>query len=116
MYLLVISEQRFNFQKEFCGFNEVVKSELKEELKLAVNKFLNRSKNVCKSEKNVLTHKTLRKLALEKNIKICKFDKGNGVVILNSKDYFEKLDKIVLDTSKFKEIDLSTGNHPILKK
>jgi len=42
-------------------------------------------------------------LARDSTIKICKFDKGNGIAILKTKDYFEKLDKIVEDQSKFLE-------------
>ena len=92
-----------------------VSSELKDELKFAVNSFSSKCKNICSSKKNELHHKTLRKLASDKNIKVCKFDKGNGVVILDSDDYFQKLDSIVLDQSKFEEIKMSNGNHPIIK-
>ena len=38
-----------------------------------------------------------------KNIKICSFYKGNGVAILNSKDYYSKIDTIFLDKSKFEK-------------
>ena len=31
-------------------------------------------------------------------------DKGNGIVILNSKDYFDKLDAIILDSTKFQKV------------
>ena len=50
------------------------------------------------------------------NIRICSFDKGNGVAIMNSKEYFEKLDKIVLDKSKFEEISVNpNASHPVIK-
>ena len=53
----------------------------------------------------------------DSNIKECKFDKGNGTVILDSDDYYKKLDKIVLDDSKFKEIDTKkTKTHPVINK
>ena len=44
-------------------------------------------------------------MSKNKNIKICKFDKGNGLTILNTSDYFSKLDTIVNDTTKFEPIN-----------
>ena len=56
-------------------------------------------------------------LKRDNNIKVCKFDKGNGTVILDSDDYYKKLDKIVLDDTKFKEIDTKkTKTHPVINK
>ena len=52
---------------------------------------------LCSSKQNQFLHKSLRALSLNKNIKICKYDKGNGVVVLNCTDYFDKLDTIILD-------------------
>ena len=44
-------------------------------------------------------------------------DKGNGVVIMDSEEYFQKLDKIVLDKSKFEEVEIpDDDHHPIIKK
>ena len=38
------------------------------------------------------------------------------MVIMNSKEYFEKLDKIVLDKSKFEEISVNpNASHPVIK-
>ena len=38
------------------------------------------------------------------------------MVIMNSKEYFEKLDKIVLDQSKFEEISVNpNASHPVIK-
>ena len=90
-------------------------SELKDQLKFSLNAFTSKCKNVCSSKKNQLTHKTLKKLACDKNIKICKFDKGNGVVILDSNDYYDKLDKIVLDKSTFLEVENTSTVHPVIK-
>ena len=54
-------------------------------------------------------------LSMNKEIKICKYDKGNGVVVLNCVDYFDKLDTIVLDKTKFEEIAVHNGEtHPIV--
>ena len=49
--------------------------------------------------------------------KLCKFDKGNGLAILEVDDYFLKLDKIIEDGSKIVEIELQDGAiHPIIQK
>ena len=46
----------------------------------------------------------LKKLGQNKNIKILRPDKGKGVVILNSTDYYSKLEDILSDSTKFKII------------
>ena len=54
-------------------------------------------------------------LSRNSNIRI-RFDKGNGTVILNSEDYFCKLDDIVY-SDKFEEVPVSDNpiHHPSLK-
>ena len=43
-------------------------------------------------------------------------DKGNGIVILNSKDYFDKLDDIIHDSTKFEKVPApSTMSDPIIR-
>ena len=84
-----------------------------------VHAFINDSRNICGSQKNQAKHKVLKNLANNKKLKICKFDKGAGVAILNSNDYYEKLEKIVNDKTKFKKIiinDKKPTNHPVFKK
>ena len=62
-------------------------------------------------------HRNLVGLAQDPSIKICKFDKGNGVAIFSAKDYYDKLDKVILDKSKFEEINQELSeNHPIIQK
>jgi len=79
--------------------------------------FINAGKQFCKKKLNKHLHSVLDNLRKDDSIKICKFDKGNGVVILDNTDYYEKLDNIVMDTTKFKEIDTGkTKNHPIINK
>ena len=46
----------------------------------------------------------LYKLNKDPNIKVCKYDKGNGIAIVNTEDYYGKLDEIVNDKSKFVEL------------
>ena len=59
---------------------------------------------VCSKRSNQSVHNTLRKLSNDSLIKVCKFDKRNGVAILESEDYYAKLDKIDNDKTKFVEI------------
>ncbi|MEL7079592.1 MAG: reverse transcriptase domain-containing protein [Cyanobacteria bacterium J06582_2] len=46
----------------------------------------------------------LRNLAKDPNIVICKPDKGHGVVILDKADYIGKMEHILNDRSKFREL------------
>ena len=52
-------------------------------------------------------HKTLSYIPKNSSIKVCKIDKGNGVIIMDKLvlDYFKKLDKIILDKTCFDEIN-----------
>ena len=84
--------------------NSKVDFDLKEDVRNLYFKFYNESKTLFKSKKHRAFHNTLRKLSRDDSIKVCSMDKGNGVVILNSDDYFSKLDVIVNDTSKFRKI------------
>ena len=71
--------------------------------------------NETNAHYNKSLHRTLRSLRKNNAIKICKFDKGNGTIVLNSSEYFEKLDEII-NTDKFIEIPISHNeNHPIIK-
>ena len=72
---------------------------------------------MCATKVNQLFHKTLSLLSRDKNIKVCNFDKGTGVVVMDSEDYFSKLDSIILDKTKFKEVTVVEGKpHPIISK
>ena len=94
-----------------------INSDFKDKIKAHFNSFISACKNVCSTKINVLFHKTLSKLSKNKDIKVCKFDKGTGAVILNTEEYISKLDSIVLDKSKFKEVIVKEGDkHPILAK
>ena len=82
-----------------------------------VKRFANDAKRACSERANQSLHQTLRSLARNANIKLCKFDKGNGLAILEAEDYFLKLDKIIEDGSKFIEVKLQNGAiHPIIQK
>ena len=58
----------------------------------------------------------MKSLKDDNSIKICSFDKGNGIVIVNSNEYYAKLDEIVYDKSKFEEVRVSPDmSHPIIR-
>ena len=79
--------------------------------------FTDDANRACSSRVNQALHRNLVRLAQDPSIKICKFDKGNGMAIFSSKDYYDKLDKVILDKYKFEEIkqDLNE-NHSIIQK
>ena len=78
--------------------------------------FLNSAKNVCGNRVNQKFHKTLSGLKKDDSIRICSFDKGNGIVIVNKEEYYEKLDKIIYDKSKFKEVEEHPNKpHPVIQ-
>ena len=71
-----------------------------------VKRFTNDAERACSERTNQSLHRTLQSLAKNTDIKVCKFDKGNGLGILEAEDYFLKLDKIIKDGSKFIEVKL----------
>ena len=93
-------------------------SSFRDDVKIITSSFLNKAKQVCLSRINQFLHKTLSRLRNDKRIKICTLDKGNGMCILNTDDYYQKLDTIVLNEDKFKKlpVDLNTTIHNVLKK
>ena len=94
-----------------------ISEDFKDTIKLHLNSFILACKNVCATKVNQLFHKTLSLLSRDKSIKVCNFDKGTGVVVMDSEDYFSKLDNIILDKSKFKEVHVVEGKpHPIISK
>ena len=50
--------------------------------------------------------KALRSLSKDKSIIIARPDKGNGVVVIDRKDYISKVEAILSDTSKFQKVDV----------
>ena len=88
-----------------------------EAIKHSTLKFLNAAKQLCRKKTNVELHKILLDLKNDNTIKLCKFDKGNGVLIINDYDYYAKLDDLILNTKKFTEITISDSKiHPIISK
>ena len=82
-----------------------------------MKRFTNDAERACSERANQSLHRTLRSLARNADIKLCKFDKGNGFAILEGEDYFLKLDRIIEDGSKFIEVKLQgDAIHPIIQK
>ena len=93
----------------------ILNLEFKEKLKSLVKSYTSEANGICANKTNQAFHRTLRRLSANKEIKVCRYDKGNGVVVLNCKDYFDKLDTIVLDKEKFEEISFHESDvHPII--
>ena len=63
------------------------------------------NRKVFKDKKKLQVIKELRKDAV-----ILKPDKGNGVVVIDSTDYYESLNKLFSDKTKFKRLDTDPTN------
>ena len=55
----------------------------RDNIKFALKTFIGKAKRVCSTRSVQAFHTTLRTLANDKDIKVCKFDKGVGLVVLN---------------------------------
>ena len=109
-----------NVEKLVCTLKRntdvTVNEELRDEFKFLVKRFTNDAERACSERANQSIHQTLRSLARNADIKLCKFDKGSGLAILEAKDYFLKLDKIIEDRSKFVEVKWQDDTiHPIIQ-
>ena len=79
-----IEQLAFSIRKnENVQFDE----DTSDEIKFALKRFSTNAKRICSSCRNHALHKTLKHLANDNTIKICKFDKGKGTAILDSSDY-----------------------------
>ena len=76
--------------------------EVKTQLSFLASSFVN---NYKPSKNTLKKHNILKKLRQNKDIVITRPDKGNGVVILNRKDYNDMMYEILSDITKFKQID-----------
>ena len=90
--------------------------EFRDKIKQQFYAFEKNAISVCKSRRNQALHRTLKQISLNDRIKVCKFDKGNGTVILNSHEYIEKLNVIINDHLKFKKVSTDIKTHPVIKK
>ena len=90
--------------------------ETKDGLEFLMKKLTEDSHRSCSTRMNHSLHCTLNKLSQNSKIKICRYDKRNGVAILNFTNYCEKLDKIVNDRSEFVELQIASNKHPLIAK
>ena len=74
-------------------------------LRETTDRFVHEAEKVCNTRRNQALHKTLYQFSKKDTIKICKMDKGIGTVILDTSDYYRKLDSIVDDEHRFKRLD-----------
>ena len=80
--------------------SEESKSQLKAQLSYLANSFFY---NYKPSPRILRQHRVLRNLSKNKNIIITKPNKGNGVVSLDQKLYYNSFQEIISDTSKFEK-------------
>ncbi len=73
---------------------------------------------LCSTHQNRFAHKTLQNLSNNDRIKVCKYDKGHGMAVLDTIEYKRKLYEIVNDERKFEAVDfdLSIRNTSYMKK
>ena len=102
---LHLSKFKLSIEKGFfiASKEQHINHTTKDKVKHACTSFMNSADSICNSSRNTKLHETLRKLSSNSKIKVTSFDKGNGIVILDSDDYFAKLDEIISDSSKFEE-------------
>ena len=94
----------------------IINDEVKDDVKFLFWKFIRDSSRVSSTRTNKALFQTLEKGANDTSTKICKFDKGNGVAILNANDYNAKLYVIIGDKSKFEKVFCNSNKHPLIAK
>ena len=78
------------------------KSQIKAHLSYLANSYFY---NYKPSSRILRQHRVLRNLRKNKDIVVTKFDKGNGVVILDRKLYNNAVEEIISDSSKFEKFN-----------
>ena len=81
----------------------------RDKVKRTYNKLIASAKSLCSTRVNRAFHATINRLQKDDTIKICKYDKGVGLVVLDTDEYYTKLDVIVNDTTKFKKLEIDGG-------
>ena len=88
-------------------------------MKFVTRKFLQSAKTICSTKHNQSFYKHVKVLSDDKSLAVVKFDKGNGVRVMNKQDYLKKLDTIVDDPSNFSIVERGkrkNAKHPLLKR
>ena len=110
---LSIKAEIENQINKICLKNNISLSfDSKNTIREATDRFAHDAESLCNTKKNKSLHNTLRKLANNNQVKICKMDKSNGIVLMNSEDYYNKMDYIINDKSRFTHIEynIKTNN------
>ena len=93
-----------------------VDEETKDEIKFLFKQCVDAVNRICSKRTNLSLHHTFNKLSQDSTIKICQYNKGNGLAILNASDFYTKLNSIVDDKTKFLEINYDSNKHPTVTK
>ena len=64
----------------------------RDQLKVAYNKFISSAKCICITRVSRAFHAPINRLTKYDSFRVCKYDKGVGLVVLNADDYYTKLD------------------------
>ena len=74
------------------------------------------NQKICSTRTNRSLHYTLNKLSQDSAIKVCRYNKGNGIAILDYSNYNSDLEKTDGDNKKFTQIqyNLKIQQHPIM--
>ena len=72
------------------GEPNTVNNSFLENLRRSTVSFIKSAKSVCGAYWNKCIHSTIDKLRKNTDTKMCSFDKGNGIVIVNTSEYYEK--------------------------
>ena len=103
-YFLSFEKLVFNM-KEKCNDDQSLANFIRETRNVALKYFYNfKPFKVFSSIIKKNDFKLLRELGRNKDIVVCRPDKGNGVVILDRIDYVNSLNNFISDTSKFLKI------------
>ena len=74
-----------------------VDEETKNEIRFLVKQFVDAGNRICSKRTNRSLHNNLNKPSQDPTIKICRYDKGNGLAILDASDSNAKLNSIISD-------------------
>ena len=96
-----------------------VTADFRDDMKGVFRSFVQSCRNVCSTRINQAFHSTVYGLSKNKDIVCVKYDKGNGICVMDTSDYLSKLDCIVNDEGKFAKILPSTrknARYPTIRR
>ena len=110
--------ERLTFRLTNNTETHCVDKETKNEIKFLFKQFVDAGNRICSKRTDRSLQHTLNKLPQDPTIKICRYDKGNGLAILDVSGYNKKLNSIVRNKTKFSEIEYDSKklHHPTITK